>query len=537
MPTQRAHGGAAVLPIPMVSPAMRGLNTEGESSLQDPAWATVLTNAVFDSNGRASLRKGWNSVTTTPSAGTVMRVHEYVKADKTTQTILSTDADILKTKTAPTSILGTLTVTDGNIKFCNFNDKCIALGVGTSGNPAVYTGSGNFTTVTVATGTAPTGGIGTSAFGRLWVTDTDGKTIRYCALLDETKWDTADGGGTIDMSRVWPSGQDEVVAIEELAGDLIIFGRNNTVVWTDGAGSDIGLNPINIYISDTIPGTGCVSQFAVCRAKGDLWFLSYSGLQTMSRALQDKTTPTTNMSKYVQAATVNYTTQEEDKDDITVEYSPAEDFVLLVYPTSKRIQHYDLSMLMEDGIFRTTEWTTAVQTVSYHTQDQELYGSLTGTVGEIMKYQYYSDNGTPYNFVYKSGWLDFGQELNQYLKYVKRITAYMNISVSTTVQFTVNYDFNTNPFTDSIDVVGAQGALWNLSEFSDSGVGIGYVNPNLPANQLIEANFGGGVALRQVTSPGFSGGQFVKIGCNLDTQETAFSLQSINLYAKIGRMA
>jgi hypothetical protein len=243
------------------------------------------------------------------------------------------------------------------------------------------------------------------------------------------------------------------------------------------------------------------------------------------------------MSKNVQSVTLEYLRQESDKDDITMEYSPTEDFVLLVFPGSNKVQHYDLSTPIEDGTFRTTEWTTTLQTVDYHSSDQQLYGSMTGAVGEIMKHENYSDNGVPYNFNYESGWLDFGQEMNQYNKFVKRIRSYMNVSKTTSVQFTINYDFNSNPFTESIEVLGAQGAEFNVSEFTDSGTGLGYVFPDYPANQLVETEFGGGVALRQVTSSGFSGGQFVKVGCNLDTKENAFSLQSINLYAKIGRMA
>ena len=536
MPTERAHGGSALVPIQLTAPALRGLNTEGASSLLTPEWATSLNNAIFDSNGRAAVRKGWQTQTGTPAAGVIMRVHEYVKADGTIQTISSTDADIFKTSSAPTTVEGTLSISEGNIKFVNFNNKCIALGTGTSSNPSVYTGTGNFTTVTVASGTAPTGGIGTSAFGRLWVVDSDGHTIRYCALLDETKWATADGGGTIDMAKVWPSGQDTVTAIEELAGDLVIFGKNNTVVWTDGQGSNVGINPLYIYISDTIPGIGCVSQFAITRAKGDLWFLSYAGMQSLKRALQDKTTPTNNVSRNVQAQTLAYVAQETDKNDITLVYSPPEDFVLCVFPQSNKVQCYDTSAPMEDGSHRVTEWTSTLQTASYFSSDQQLYGSMTGTVGEIMKHAGYSDDDTSYSFNYQSGWLEFG-EVNQYLKFVKRLTSFMFVSADTAVNFTLNYDFNTNAFVESLSVAGGQGAEFGESEFTDSGTGLGYIFPSYPANQLLETEFGGTIALRELSVPGVSGGQYIKVGCNLDTAEGNFALQSINLYAKIGRIA
>jgi len=536
MPQKQLHPGAAVMPIPLSSPAMRGLNTEASSTLLSSEWATVLNNVIFDSNGRAAIRKGFTSQTDTPAAGVIMRVHEYVKADGTTQTISSTDADIFKTASAPTTVEGSLTITEGNIKFVNFNDKCIALGTGTSSNPSVYTGTGDFTTVSVASGQAPTGGVGTAAFGRLWVLDSDGHTIRFCALLDETKWHTDDGGGWIDMARVWPSGQDTVTAIEEFAGDLVIFGKHNTVIWTDGAGSDIGLNPSNIYVSDTIPGTGCVSQFAITRALGDVFFLSQSGLQALSRALQDKTTPTTNVSRHVQSTTLAYLTAESDKDDITVLYSPVEDFVLVVFPQSNKVKCFDTRNPMEDGSYRSTEWSTTLQTATYFTSDQQVYGSFTGVVGEIMKHADFNDDGLSYDFTYQSGWLDFG-ELNQYLKFVKRLTSFMFVGTDTQVNFTLNYDFDTNAFNEVISAAGSQGSEFNISEFTGGGSGLGYIIPTAPANALKETEFGGSIALRKLTVPGKSGGQYVKVGCTLSTAKGNFALQSINLFAKIGRIA
>lgn len=535
MPTERAHGGAALVPINLTAPGFAGLNTEAEATLLGAEWATVLTNVKFDSAGRAGVRNGWASQTTTAVGGVIMRMFEYVKADATTETIFSTDADIFADQAAPSSVEGSLGISEGNIKFVNFNDKCIALGTGTSSNPSVYTGS-SFATITVNSGTAPTGTIGTSAFGRVWCTDQDGKTIRYSALLDETRWDTADGGGLFDMSKVWPSGQDEVVAIEEFAGDLIIFGKNNVVMVTDGAGSALGIDPTTMYVSDTIPGIGCVSQFAIARAAGDLWFLSSSGVQTLNRAMQDKTTPTNNVSKNIQSTVLAYLLQETDDNDITMMYSPKEDMVLLVFPQSNKAVYFDTRGQMQDGTYRAAEWATTMQTAHYFQSDRETYGSLTGTVGEVMKYSGHSENGIAYDFSYTSGWLDFGQQLNQYLKYPKRLTSFVFVDAATTLNYALYYDFNTNARTTSVTSVAASGAEFNISEFSDSGAGIGYEDP-AASGTLKESEFGGGVSLQELSIPGKGGGQYIKVGLNLSTASEDFALQQINLYAKVGRTA
>ena len=186
------------VPININTPAMFGLNTEQAGAILPQQWATVLDNAVFDEGGRPASRKGFLSLTTTPGVDPVKRIFEYFQADGTSEVIYSTDSNIYRDTTTATSIEGTLGVTDGNIKFVNFNDKVIAFGVGTAGIPAVRT-TGNFADITVNSGTAPTSVIGTAAYGRLWGVDTDGKTVRYSALLDETRWDVADGGGTISM--------------------------------------------------------------------------------------------------------------------------------------------------------------------------------------------------------------------------------------------------------------------------------------------------------------------------------------------------
>ncbi len=535
MPTPRAHGGAALIPINLNTPGFAGLNTEAEATLLGQEWATVLNNAVFDSAGRTALRKGWASGTTTPVSGTIKRVFEYIKADTTVETISSTDADIFSGIAAPSSVEGSLGISDGNIKFVNFNDKCIALGTGTSSNPSVYTGSGNFTTITVNSGTAPTSGIGTSAYGRLWVVDQDGKTIRYSALLDETRWASADGGGAIDMSQVWPSGQDVVVAIEEFAGDLVIFGRNNTVIWTDGQGSDLGINPLVMYVSDTIPGVGCVSQFCVERAVGDLWFVSSSGLQTLARALQDKTTPTNNVSKNVQSNYLAYLDAETDEDNMTLVYSPREEFVLSIFPTSNKVMCFDTRFLMQDGTYRATEWSTELQTAHYYPSDRSLKGSLSSAAGEIMTHQFYSDNGSSYDFSYESGWLNFGEELGQYLKFVKTMTSAVFVQADTTINYILKYDFNTNPKSTPVRAVGSVGAQFNISEFGSNGS----IDPSDSAKVAGTdvSEFSGGTTLRVLRVPGKGGGQYVKVGCTLDTSEAQFSLQQINLYAKVGRYA
>jgi len=132
MPTQRQHGGAPLVPINIVAPGVSGLNSIAEATILGQEWATILNNAIFDGSGRVAVRKGWATGTTAPVAGTVQRIFEFTKADNSSETIFSTDTDIFTGTGVPTSIEGTLAIAEGNIKFVNFNDKCIALGTSAS---------------------------------------------------------------------------------------------------------------------------------------------------------------------------------------------------------------------------------------------------------------------------------------------------------------------------------------------------------------------------------------------------------------------
>jgi hypothetical protein len=534
MPTPKFTPGAQIFPITLTAPSFFGLNTEQGATILGREWATTLDNAVFDDAGRPAARKGLSSLTGTPGSGVIRRIFEYYKADGTSDVIFSTDANIYNNVSTPTAIEGTLTISEGNIKFGNFNDKVIAFGIGTGGIPAVKT-TGNFADITVNSGTAPTGGIGTTAFGRLWGVDADGKTLRYSALLDETRWATVDGGGSIDFSKVWPAGQDDIVAVTEFGGDLVVFGSNNTVIMTDGQGAQLGIDPTALYVSDTLPGRGAVSQFALARAAGDLWVLTRSGITGLKRELIQKSTPVTNISKNVQSLVTGFLNDATDVDDITMEYSPQHDMVLCVFPDSGSTVYFDTRFPLEDGAFRATTWTTDLSTIAYERAAQRVLGGLKGTVGEIFNYTGSDEDGITFAFDYESGWLDLGEELNIFLKYVKRLTSFIFIEQNVAVTHKIAYDFNTTNYTIQKAATGGRGIEWGQFEWGTNGV---YDIDDADAVAGTDyAEWAGGTQLRTMTAPGQSGGQYIRIGLSLNTNAGAFALQQINLYAKVGRHA
>ncbi|NIV37688.1 MAG: hypothetical protein GWN58_52215, partial [Anaerolineae bacterium] len=180
-PTPRAHGGAALQPINLVSPAFKGLNTEQESALLGQEWATTLNNAIFDTAGRVAARKGWDNQTSTPAAVDFEQVFEFYKADGTSEMLMMSSGALYKTPSVPALIPGTASITNTRDKIVNFYDRAIVFDQAGLG---VYDGT-TYDLVTINSGTAPSSNIGMAAYGRLWGVDTDGLTIRYSALLDE----------------------------------------------------------------------------------------------------------------------------------------------------------------------------------------------------------------------------------------------------------------------------------------------------------------------------------------------------------------
>ena len=114
MPTPKFNPGAQLIPLTFANPAFQGLNTELGGNILSQVWATILENAVYDDTGRPASRKGWSTLTTTPSATTAKTLFEHWEADETSTIIQASDSDIYEDVSTPSSIKGSLTISDGN---------------------------------------------------------------------------------------------------------------------------------------------------------------------------------------------------------------------------------------------------------------------------------------------------------------------------------------------------------------------------------------------------------------------------------------
>ena len=106
-----------------------------------------------------------------------------------------------------------------------------------------------------------------AAYGRLWTADfsTDKSTIYWSDLLSGHIW-TGGSSGSIDISKVWPDGHDEIVALAAHNDHLIVFGKRSSIVYSGAE------TPSSMTLADTISGVGCVGRDTVQSTVQTLFF-------------------------------------------------------------------------------------------------------------------------------------------------------------------------------------------------------------------------------------------------------------------------
>lgn len=416
-----------------------GLAKDFEFQPMPPEYGLTLQNAVYGSNGRLETRQGFAAYSSAWSSGTPIQIFEYLDASGTSILIASTASDLFDVTTgAKTSRKGALSPSAGDWKFLNFNGK--VLGWQASHTPIVKTGSGNWAAISASSGTLPDGNAACAAFGRVWAVDDDKQTIRYCALLDETKWATADGGGSIDMRQVWTQGMDEVIAIEAFGSNLVVFGRRHVIIWTDGSGSQLGLSPTNMYVTDTIDGIGAVNRNAVLVVgEIDVVFWSGAGIRSLRRSVQERAAPNSDISPknrfYIStgAGTSTY-------GSIRMAYYPKNGFVAVYAPGVTSILVFDIRQFADgtSSEARMTTWfltATALGT----SRDGDLFLGQTDALG---KYTGYRDFTVAYTMTLETGFIDIRGEpkQEQALKSI-RVNA---TSGFTSMSYSLDFAFDTD---------------------------------------------------------------------------------------------
>jgi hypothetical protein len=120
----------------------------------------------------------------------------------------------------------------------------------------------------------------------LWIVDnaTDTQTIYWSDLLIGNDF-SGGSSGSINVTKAWPDGYDEVVALAAHNNNLVIFGEHSILLY-EGADS-----PASMKLADTVSGVGCIDRNSVQSIGTDVLFMSNSGLRSLGRAIQEKALP------------------------------------------------------------------------------------------------------------------------------------------------------------------------------------------------------------------------------------------------------
>jgi len=495
-------------PLSLGVPAFLGLNTEVQTSVIGPEWATVLNNIVFDSSGRIAARKGWEISSTIAGGGKVQALMNY-----STGSIIA--ATVNKLYLDGVDITGTIvTPTKDYWKFVQFNSKVI--GFQTAHDPIVYAGTSFAPLGAIHGGSMPTtwGGAALAAYGRIWAIDSSKQIIKYSALLDETDFDasgvlTDATAGFIDLKSVWKNGFDEVQAIESHNGNLVIFGKKSILIYATPT-----LPFSAMALVEDITGIGCIARDSAAVVGEDIWFLSASGVRSLGRTILKDKMPLQDYSKNIRTYLINHTLTVGTKDSIKATYNEKEGFYLLAVPESNRSFIFDVRRPLEDGSVRVSTWTGTVPTALLSANNDILYMGEDGFVG---KYATYLDNATNYSMEYHSGWLTMEEE-GTGTRYVipKQLKALVYVGYNTTFTFGWKFDFASTGFTATKSITGTASDEYNITEYN-----IG--------------EYSGGGTLKQLKMPMKGYGNLFRIEVDVVVPGFEVAIQKIDIYAKLGR--
>ena len=503
------------------APGFYGLNTEDSPLDLGAGFALVATNCILDQYGRIGARKGWDRVNAssgTLGANDVGVIHELVQTDGTLTVLFAGNNKLFKL--GASNVVTELTYGGGGTAptITASNWQCASLNsityfFQTGHDPLIYDPAVSITTFrrvsekTGYTGTVPLANIAISAFGRLWVanTSTDKVTITFSDLIAGHIW-SGGTSGSLDVSRVWPNGADEVMGLAAHNDFLFIFGKRQILVYSGAS------TPASLVLSDTVGSIGCIARDTIQSIGSDVVFLSDSGVRSLMRTIQEKSAPLRDLSKNVRFD-LNSSLASEVLADLKSVYSEKEAFYLLVLPTTFQVYCFDTKQSLQDGSSRVTKWDSISPTSLRSLRNGDLYIGKNGYIG---KYAGYLDDTSTYRFAYYTNNADLGNP-NQ-ISVLKTISA---IVIGGSNQFlTINWGFDYS------------GAYQAQNIYIPTQVSYEYGTAEYGT-----AEYTSGIAIKTLRANASGAGKIVQTGYETTINDVALSLQKIEIQAKDGRTA
>jgi len=461
---------------PLDNIGINGLNTQSNPTTLDASWLTRAENIVLKASGRISFRKGLKQQLVAASskigaigehAGDVFASvdHKIYHADFTDTAALSA--------TTP-SFTHTDTTVGSDWQFVNFNRNLYAFQSGSQ--PLEYSYDSSTSTWGWAlTTNKPTGftssdlfqpSCGMGYYGRNWVGGLSGNkdVVYYSDTLIGDRWAssscsnstyttegecvaagatwTASAAGYIDLKTVW--GSDEIVAIAPFYGQLVIFGKQNIVIYQQPH------DPTAMTLTEVIRGVGCVSRDSVKAMGDDLMFLSDTGVRSLSRTTELDKVPLTDYSVNIKDDVIRNITRSRNAKACYVEN---EGVYILSFVDINITYIFDMKHFTPNKAPRLTTWHFLDEREPSAMMFTASKGFLVGQKkGSIATYEGYSDkdlSGTStysinnYTGAFKTIWINLGDSAIASL--LKKLKAVIDGGAGLSVGIKWYKDFNTVP--------------------------------------------------------------------------------------------
>jgi hypothetical protein len=409
---------------PLTDIGLNGLNTQSNPASLDTSFLVKAENVVIRESGRIAFRKGLKQKVA-PSGTAIASVVEH-NDQGTNKIFVSYGTSIYAVDfTSPASafpssgadVKHTVANSTGDWQFVNFNDRlhCFHAGVEPQRYDGSLTSGSRWTAHATKPSTVssnqfkPTCGMG--LYGRIWAGGVaeSPDVVYYSNLLDGDDW-TGGDAGLIDLSKVW--GIDTIIAIAPFYGKLVIFGKNNIVIYDrpETVGS--------LALNEVIRGVGLVSRDTVQAIGDDLVFLSNTGVRSLGRTTEKDKLPLTDLSVNIKDRLIRNIGQSSNVKSVYVE----NEGIYIMSFVDKNITYvFDFKHFTPNQAPRVTTWTFDNDREPSNMSYTELYGLLVGQKdGGLAGYEGYYDTDlagastytySSYTSSIATTWINLGQSI------------------------------------------------------------------------------------------------------------------------------
>jgi len=518
---------AQALQVSSISaPGFYGLNTQDSPLDLAAGFALNATNCIIDQYGRIGSRKGYTKVNASSGAvgsNDIQALHELIQSDGTATVLFAANNKLFKLNSSNVVVELTYggggsapTISANNWSIATLNN--IAYFFQTGHDPLIYDPAVSTTTYrrvsekTGYSGTVPSANIVLSAYGRLWVanTSTDKVTISFSDLLAGHIWDTGTAG-SLDVSRVWGEGVDEIQALASHNGYLFIFGKNQILVYKNAT------TPEDLVIDDAIIGTGCIARDSVKTIGTDVLFLSNTGVRSLMRTIQEKSLPFRDLSKNVRNDLMTIVSG-EDLSKVKAVFSERNAFYLLTLPSVEQIYCFDTRGQLQDSSVRVTVWNSIDPQSLYSRANGDL---LFGKTGYVVQYTGYQDDGVAYRLQYYTNYADLGNVAQTSV--LKKISVVVIGGTNQYVTIKWAFDLSNNYLSDNTQIPIQGISEYGTAEYGSNGSPVAY--------------YSNGQLIQTLTVSATGAGKLVQTGYESNINGAALSIQKIEIQAKNGKLS